>query len=43
MKYLGIIIDKLKFSAHINYTAERSAELIHSLSKSTKLTWGLKH
>jgi len=44
MKYLGIIIDdKFKFCAHISYTAERSAKLIHSLSKSAKLTWGLKH
>jgi hypothetical protein len=43
MKYLEIIIDdKFKFSAHISYTAERSAKLIHSLSKSAKLTWGLK-
>jgi len=44
IKYLGIIIDnKFKFGAHISYTAERSAKLIHSLSKSAKLTWGLKH
>ena len=38
MKYLGLIIDnKFKFSEHISYTAERSSELIHSLSKSAKL------
>jgi len=44
MKYLGLIIDnKFKFSEHISYTAERSSKLIHSLSKSAKLTWGLNH
>ena len=36
-------MDKFKFSAHISYTAERSRKLIHSLSKSAKLTWGLNH
>jgi len=44
MKYLGIIIDnKFKFSEHISYAAERISKLIHSLSKSAKLTWGLNH
>jgi ribonuclease HI len=44
LKYLGIIIDdKFKFSQHISYTAEKCIKLIHSLSKSTKVTWGLKH
>jgi len=44
MKYLGILIDnKFKFSEHISYAAERSSKLIHSLSKSAKLTWGLNH
>jgi hypothetical protein len=44
IKYLGLIIDnKFKFNAHINYTAERSSKLIHNLSKSAKLTWGLNH
>ena len=44
MKYLGLIIDnKFKFSEHISYTAESSSKLIHSLSKSAKLTWGLNH
>ena len=44
MKYLGIVIDnKFKFSEHISYAAERSSKLIHSLSKSAKLTWGLRH
>ena len=44
MKYLGIVIDdKFKFSKHITYAAERCSKLIHSLSKSAKLTWGLNH
>jgi len=44
MKYLGIIIDnKIKFSEHISYAAERCTKLIHSLSKSAKVSWGLKH
>ena len=44
MKYLGIVIDsKFKFSERISYAAERSSKLIHSLSKSAKLTWGLHH
>ena len=34
---------KFKFSAHISYTAERSRKLIHRVSKSAKLTWGLNH
>jgi ribonuclease HI len=44
MKYLGILIDnKFQFSDHISYAAERSRKLIHSLSKSAKLTRGLHH
>ena len=43
MKYLGIIIDKFKFSLHISHAADKSAELIFSLSKSAKIHWGLKH
>jgi ribonuclease HI len=44
VKYLGIVTDnKFKFSEHISYAAERSSKLIHSLSKSAKLTWGLNH
>jgi len=44
VKYLGIVIDdKFKFSKHISYAAERSSKLIHCLSKSAKLTWGLNH
>ena len=44
MNYLGIIIDnKFKFSEHIRYAAEKCTKLIHSLSKSAKISWGLKH
>jgi hypothetical protein len=44
MKYLGIVINnKFKISEHISYGAERSSKLIHSLSKSAKLTWELCH
>jgi hypothetical protein len=43
LKYLGIIIDdKFKFSQHISYAAEKCIKLIQSLSKSAKVTWGLK-
>ena len=44
MKYLGMIIDdKFKFSQHISYAADKCTKLIYSLSKSAKLSWGLKH
>jgi len=44
MKYLGIIIDdKFKFSQHISYAAEKYTKLIYSLSKSAKVSWGLKN
>ena len=44
MKYFGIVTDdKFKFSKHISYAVERSSKLIHSLSKSAKVTWGLNH
>jgi hypothetical protein len=36
VKYLGIIIDKFKFS---EYAAEKRTKLIHSLSKSAKISW----
>jgi hypothetical protein len=43
-EYLGIILDKkLKFSEHISYVAKRCSKLIHSLSRSAKVSWGLKH
>jgi hypothetical protein len=44
MKYLGIILDnKFTFKDHITYAAEKCATLIHSLSRSAKVTWGIKH
>ena len=44
MKYLGILLDsKFKFREHIKHTAERCTKLIHMLSKSAKLNWGLNH
>ena len=44
MKYLGIVTDnKLKFSEHIIYAAERCSKRIHSLSKTAKLSRGLNH
>jgi hypothetical protein len=44
MKYLGKIIDnKLKFSEHISYAAERWTKLIHGLFKLAKVSRRLKH
>jgi hypothetical protein len=44
IKYLGIIMDnKFKFREHITYAAEKCTKLIYSLSKSAKITWGLRH
>ena len=44
MKYLGINLDhKFTFKEHIKYAAERCAKLILSLSRSAKVTWGIKH
>jgi hypothetical protein len=44
LKYLGIVLDcKLTFKEHINYMTAKCTKLIFALSKSTKLSWGLKH
>jgi septum formation inhibitor-activating ATPase MinD len=44
IKYLGIIIDsKMHFREHIISTAKKCTTLIHTLAKSAKLNWGLKH
>jgi hypothetical protein len=44
MRYLGILIDsKLNFSQHIIDISRKCSTLIHTLAKSAKLTWGLKH
>lgn len=43
MKYLGIIIDKrFKFNKHIEHIADKSTKLIHALSRSAKINWGLR-
>jgi len=42
--YLGIIfVRKFTFRDHINYIEEKCSKLIFSLSRSAKITWGLKH
>jgi len=44
IKYLGILIDiKLKFNEHIKYITERCTKLVNALSKSARISWGLKH
>ena len=44
LKYLGIVFDsKLLFRKHINYIQEKCLKLIFVLSRSAKITWGLKH
>ena len=44
IKYLGIIMDsKFNFRAHITHTAEKCIKLIYNISKSAKITWGLRH
>jgi hypothetical protein len=44
IKYLGIIIDsKFKFNEHIKYISDRCTKLINALSKSARISWGLRH
>jgi hypothetical protein len=44
IKYLGINIDSiLNFREHIMYMSNKCTKLIHALSKSAKLSWGLSH
>jgi hypothetical protein len=44
IKYLGIIFDsKITFREHVNYVEEKCTKLIFTLSKSGKISWGLKH
>ena len=43
-KYPEIIIDsKLNFREHLIYTSTKCSKLINALSKSEKLSWGVKH
>jgi uncharacterized HAD superfamily protein len=44
IKYLGIVIDRrFKFNEHIDYITYKCMKLIHALSKSAKINWGLRH
>ena len=43
MKYLGVIIDRrFNFNEHIEYITGKCIKLIHALSKSAKINWGLR-
>lgn len=43
IRYLGILIDKrFRFHQHIEHITEKSTKLIHALSKSAKINWGLR-
>jgi len=44
MKCLGIITyHKFRFKEHTNYAVERCTKLIYNLSKTAKISWGIKH
>ena len=44
IQYLGITIDRrLNFNQHINKITGKSIKIIHSLSKSARINWGLRH
>jgi len=44
MKYLGLIVDhQFRFNEHLTYGAEKGENLIRSLSKAVKVTWGIKY
>jgi ribonuclease HI len=44
LKYLGIYFDsRFRFDRHVNYITGKCASIIHMLSKSAKLKWGLRH
>ena len=40
---IDVAMADFRFSEHISYATERCTKLIHSLSKSAKVLWGLKH
>ena len=43
IRYLGIVIDsKINFREHILYTSQKCSKLIHALSRSAKMNWGLR-
>jgi hypothetical protein len=44
IQYLGIIKDsKFKFNEHIKYITDRCTKLINALSKSARISWGLRY
>jgi hypothetical protein len=44
IKHLGILIDRrFSFNEHTEYITGKCIKLIHALSKSAKINWGLKH
>jgi len=44
IKYLGIINNRrFNFNAHKEYPTGKCIRLIHALSKSAKVNWGLRH
>jgi ribonuclease HI len=44
VKYLGIIIEsKFKFNENVKYISDRCTKLINALSKSARISWGLRH
>jgi hypothetical protein len=44
IQYLGIIIDRIfNFSEHTEYITGKCIKLIHALSKSAEINWGLRH
>jgi len=43
IKYLGIAIDRFNFNQHIDKITGKSIKIIHALSKSAKINWGLRH
>jgi hypothetical protein len=44
MNYLGITIDRrLNFNQHIDKITGKSMNIVHALSRSSKITWGLRH
>jgi len=44
INYLGITIDRrFNFNQHIDKITGKSIKIIHALSKSAKINWGLRH
>jgi len=44
IKYLGITIDRrFNFNQHIDKITGKSIKIVHALSKSAKINWGLRH